>query len=428
MPKLNKEFLDQLVSKPGKEQVIYRDDDLQGFALRVTPKSKSYIIEKRVNGINRRVTIGKCDKITFESARKEALKILGDMARGIDPVTGRNGTTYAVTLREVLEKYLAVRKLRPMTKTVYRRLITKELSDWLDIPVTSITRDMIQLRHKEISSGTKYGTTGNATARGTMQTLRAMLNFASDHFGHEEDPLIKYNPVDRLSRDRSWHIIPSRKGIVPDDKLGEWYKAVVRLENIAARDFFLVVALTGMRRTETLTLRWENVNLQERMIFVPGEITKNHRDHHLPMSDFLFDLLRERHHNCRDSQWVFPGRGRGRFSDFRQALQEVRAKSGCQFTVHDLRRTFLTMAEKLEIPHAAIKKLANHCGGNDLTLNYIVQDPERLRAHVNKISNEFVRLFGADIDELLLWRHLDSKITTQDQLRLPISIRTNTSP
>jgi hypothetical protein len=221
MPKINQEFLDTHALTPPSGQIIYRDEDLPGFAVRVTARSKAFIVERRVNGVNRRVTIGRCDKVTLEIARRKAYKVLGDMANGIDPVTGRKGKTSEVTLKEVFEKYLSVRKLRPATKAVYRQQIINRLSDWLDLPVTSITKDMIQLRHKEISSGTQYGTTGNATARGTMQTLRAMLNFASDHFGHEEDPLIKYNPVDRLSRDRSWHIIPSRKGIVPDDKLAE---------------------------------------------------------------------------------------------------------------------------------------------------------------------------------------------------------------
>lgn len=53
MPKLTKEFIESEIQLPVAGQVFYRDDDISGFAVRATPKSKSYILEKRVNGVNR---------------------------------------------------------------------------------------------------------------------------------------------------------------------------------------------------------------------------------------------------------------------------------------------------------------------------------------------------------------------------------------
>jgi integrase len=420
MPKITQEFLKSGAVSPEEGQIIYRDEDLPGFALRVTPKSKSFIVEKRVNGQNRRVTIGNCEKFTVESAKKEAVKILGAMAQGIDPVTGRRGPVSEITLREVMEKYLLVRRIRPMTKTVYRRQLTHGLADWLDLPVTSITKDMIQMRHQKLSSGTKWGTSGNATANNTMKTLKSMLNFASDHFSNEDEPLIKVNPVSRLSRDRAWHVIPIRQGIVPDNKLSAWYSAVVALENTTARDYYLFLLTTGCRRTETSLLTWQHIDFSEKIIRIPGEITKNHYDHNQPMSDFIFALLQERH-NMRHSQYVFPGRGLGPLSGFVCAQQEIRQKSGCAFTVHDLRRTLLTMAEKLEVPHGVIKKLANHVSRANTTHNYIVQDPERTRFYVNKIVNELVALMGANMAELH-FRRVETKGQHQ-QLQLPLSLK-----
>jgi hypothetical protein len=51
------------------------------------------------------------------------------------------------------------------------------------------------------------------------------------------------------------------------------------------------------------------------------------------------------------------------------------------------RRVFLTTAEKLEIPHYALKKLANHVSSSDVTAGYIVVDVERLRGYMSKISD-----------------------------------------
>jgi len=61
---------------------FYRDDELPGFAVRVTKRSKFYILEKRFDGINRRITIGKCSSITLEAARKQASIMLGEIAKG----------------------------------------------------------------------------------------------------------------------------------------------------------------------------------------------------------------------------------------------------------------------------------------------------------------------------------------------------------
>ena len=46
--------------------------------------------------------------------------------------------------------------------------------------------------------------------------------------------------------------------------------------------------------------------------------------------------------------------------------------SGVPFTLHDLRRTFITIAESLELSQYAIKHLVNHKTPNDVTAGYII--------------------------------------------------------
>lgn len=55
--------------------------------------------------------------------------------------------------------------------------------------------------------------------------------------------------------------------------------------------------------------------------------------------------------------------------------------------VHDSRRTFLTIAERLALSYVILKKLANHSGKNDTTVGYVVVDVERLREPMQKITN-----------------------------------------
>lgn len=65
------------------------------------------------------------------------------------------------------------------------------------------------------------------------------------------------------------------------------------------------------------------------------------------------------------------------------------------FIIHDLRRTFLTVAERLSLSYVTLKKLANHSGTNDTTFGYVVVDVERLREPMQKITNELLNLCRA---------------------------------
>ncbi len=62
--------------------------------------------------------------------------------------------------------------------------------------------------------------------------------------------------------------------------------------------------------------------------------------------------------------------------------------------MHDLRRTFITIAESLDIPAYALKKLLNHKMTNDVTAGYIVADVERLRIPMQKITDYLKKVVG----------------------------------
>lgn len=55
--------------------------------------------------------------------------------------------------------------------------------------------------------------------------------------------------------------------------------------------------------------------------------------------------------------------------------------------LHDLRRTFITIAESLDISSYALKKLVNHSQSRDVTAGYIVMNVDRLREPMQKISD-----------------------------------------
>ncbi len=399
MPKLTKSLIDKQVH-PLRGQVILRDDDLKGFGLRVSPKCKSFILEYRVNDQNHRITIGRCDEIPFDQAKRDARRLLSDIGMGYDPLTEKEKARIArLSLSEALELFLSSRlNMLPSTKLSYRKKVHLYLSDWLPLPVRSITKDMVEERHRELGQRvTRIKTDGKPTANGAMEVLRIVLKYAADKYQLDGKPLIEENPVSRLTLNRQWYARHARQGVIPDHRMSEWYQSLMSLDSKISRDYFLLLMLTGLRRREASRIKWSDVDFEAKTLNIPQ--TKNGKEHRLPLTDFLAEVLKSRLPS--DSEYVFPGRDRGYLTEPRTAWAVLRKKMGFNFLIHDLRRVFLTTGEKIGVTHYTLKKLANHSirGGNDPTgAHYVVVTVEDMRPAMNQITDRLLELMGCTVE------------------------------
>jgi len=203
--------------------------------------------------------------------------------------------------------------------------------------------------------------------------LRAIFNFAANQYqGEDGQSIVGTNPVKFLSHARSWYRVERRQTVIKRHQLVDWQEGLARLsESYSAaqamlwQDYFLLILLTGMRRTEAASIRWEDVDMKARAFILRD--TKNRDSHTLPMSDAIYSLF-ERRQQVACNPFVFPAdSGSGHLTEPRKAMLKVVELSGVTFTVHDLRRTFITTAESLDIAAYALKRLLNHKTGNDVT-------------------------------------------------------------
>ena len=153
-----------------------------------------------------------------------------------------------------------------------------------------------------------------------------------------------------------------------------------------------MVLFTGLRKNEAAKLKWSDIDLKAKTLTVAE--TKNHQPHTLPLSDYLFELLTRRQQQA-GSEYVFPSTGKGGYIvEPRKQTAKVIEDSGVRFTIHDLRRTFITIAESLDISAYAVKRLINHKMTNDVTAGYIVSDVERLRKPMQQITHYLLSQMG----------------------------------
>lgn len=363
-----------------------------GFALRVASASvKSFVVEKIIGNKVRRITIGKYSgALTTEQARIKAQILLGKIADGKDPIEEKQiAIMHETTLGQVMQDYLKSRKsLKPKTLYDYNLIMNNVFTDWKNLPIMQITKDRVEKFH--IQLGEKKSA---AYANLSMRLLRALFNFAAGKYEDAQGrSLITETPVKRLSQTRAWYRVERRQTFIQAYELKAWYQGVQKLENGGLRDYFMLVILTGLRRQEAASLRWEQVDMKAKTLRIID--TKNNVPHTLPLSSYLRNLLQARL-AAANSDFVFPAQSAtGHIMESRKQIEKVVASSGTPFTIHDLRRTFITVAEGLDIPAYALKRLLNHKMHNDVTAGYIVSDVERLRSPMQRITDFMLSRMG----------------------------------
>ncbi len=282
--KITKQLIDKLEANKTTGDILVWDTVVQGFCLRARATGgKIYVVKVRVNGRQRWVTIGKHGSPwKVEKAREEANKILGDVANKIDPAETREKERRAITVEELCTLYLkeGCTTKKASTLTSDRGRITRHITPLLgDKRVKDVTRADIERFIQSVAKGhtaadektKKYGRAivkgGKGTATRTVGLLGGIFTFAVGR-GLRDD-----NPVHGVKRfkDKKCERFLSEKEL---GKLGTALKEAEREgENKAAIEAIKLLMLTGCRRGEILSLRWQDVDYKWGCLRLPDSKT-----------------------------------------------------------------------------------------------------------------------------------------------------------
>lgn len=425
-PRFTKGGIAALPLPTNNNQILYADPDQPGLAVRVTTGgARSFVVDKNTKRGRIRITLGPAgtDALTTAQAREQAQIALGLIAEGYTPqqIRDRLDRTQeripsgAMTLSQVLDQYLLERrhKLAERTRSDYSKLVDTYLADWKDRPLEVIDEAAVVAKFTSITSPSR--------ANYTFRLVRLLFNYARSIRDDEGKPIVTTNPVEVLSQRRIWHDEKPRREVIELAALKPWWKAVQQLDAGEAertddgrfaegsaqnsnadvvRDFLMFLVLTGLRRNEAATLKWADVDLRSKMFTVSIE-TKNREPHTLPLSDYLYSMVRRRHAamlkereaNPRRAEFVFSG-DTGPLAEPKKQIAKVVQASGVEFSSHTLRRTFASIAESLDIPYLALKRLLNHKAQDVTGKHYTVINVERLRDPMQRITDFILRAAG----------------------------------
>jgi integrase len=394
---------------PSGRQVIFWDEGMRGFGVLVsgTTATKSFVVQRKIKGAHRtrRITLDRVDVIDLETARQRAITVLAELGAGVDPkAERRRRARRGETVGQVFEAYLkASPNLSANSLGIYRRVFARHLAHWwADLPLRSIDGDAVERRYREITAAVAVGRArgeirggggqvdGRAVAVLAMRLFKAMWSHQS-----QRDVELPPCPTGRLRK--QWHHLERRTRHVPSEDLGRFYAAALRLPSPIGRDMVLLGLFTGMRAGEVRGLRWDEVDLPNRVIRVAAGRMKAGKRFDLPLSDIVRDLLVARRALGRDGPFVFPGNSAaGHSSSFGNALRQIGAATGIKVSPHDLRRTFITVAEGCEISPLSLKLLVSHSTGSDVTAGYVQMSTAQLREPAQRVADRLKELCGIE--------------------------------
>jgi len=330
---------------------------------------KSYRLVRRVN---KRLVKKTLAAATLAEARREAMRVwrsLKPRAPGAEPVP---------TLEQALQAYLAGKRLAEKTRADYERFLRRCMPDWLDRRLDALAADRAGFRRRIAEIERNHGT---ATAALVLRIYRAIHNWHRKVL-----PDLPETPTSACDAPR----VKPRDWALSDEDLRRMGEAMQRLSPVK-RAWWLTALLTGARAGSVTSLKWEDVDLDKKV--VRFRVVKGDRPYAIPLADRLAEYLREYRERAwlpNRVGWLFPSP-----ANPEQPLWAQVRNAGLP-PAHALRHTMRTrLAEAGATPDLA-RIVLGHSLSQDVSQRYITPHllVEAVRPLVNPVAERYAEVMG----------------------------------
>jgi integrase len=403
------------------------DTEVRGFGLRHRVRDQVYLLKTRINGRQRILTIGRHARGAWgpESARREAIRLLGLIRDGKDPATERDEAKTAPNLAAFSARYIA-EYARPQKKarTVAEdeRLLKLHVLPALGLSkVRDIGKAEVARLHASLQ-GTPVA--GNRA----VALLSAMLGWA-EKVGERPDNSNPCRHVDRYPEKNRERLLTApelsrlgdaldraARGWSDDDKTA-WREELERQAETAdlpvkerqawivarvpirtsAEDWraiaaFRLLIFTGARLSEILTLRWDWIDLAQGIARLPDSKTGAKNLYLPPGALAVLEALPR----LAGNPHVLPGDKPGApFVGIQKPWQRVRALAGLpDLRIHDLRHAFASVAVASGDSLFIVGKVLGHRNAAT-TERYAHLAPDPARTVAVRTSERIAEMLGA---------------------------------
>lgn len=378
--KLTDRTVKALALSPGQKDRLVFDDEVRALGLRVTARSKTFIVQWTDKATARKVRepIGVWGSITIEQARAAARAKLGEVARGIDPAAVRQAkkaadaaarAEAALSLDRLIVDWSALHlaKRRPRYAAEAQRALRFAFADRLRRPAVHLKRtDVIATLDEMVKAGKA------TTASRTKAYGRACYAWAAKRGKVPANPFADL-PIATVAVERERILAPS--------ELAEVWAAAGTLP-FPFGPFYQLVILTLQRREEVAGMRWSEFAADRTVWTIPAARMKNNRPHDVHLAPAARQILETipRQANPgtgKPTDLVFTTTGRTPISGYSRAKAQLDAamsaarakvaeKAGIEpaplvpWRLHDIRRTGVSHLAAMGFDSIVADKLLAH--------------------------------------------------------------------
>jgi len=388
------------VQPPKMGYRIHYDGGIHGFGLRVTSNgAKSFVLNYRVRGRERRYTIGQMGAWTADTARQEAQRLRALVDRGEDPflleeVRNRQAIEEEArqrTMKELSNYYLSshaeIHK-RPRSiaedKAMLESIILPRLGR---IRASSISRRDVAELHASLKA-TPY------RANRILALMHKMFSLAATDATNEwcvtQNPASGVPRFHEEKRERwlSENELQRLAGALEEyprrcaahAEVSEKQRKFLLTEAQRAMNAIRLSMVTGCRKSEALTSKWTDFDLVRNVWTKPSHHTKQKRTEYVPLSEQALSMLER---IPREGDYVFPGRTGPHLTDLKgpwASVCKIARLSGVR--IHDLRHSFASHLVSSGVSLPIVGKLLGHTQ-HQTTARYahLADDPQREAAN-----------------------------------------------
>jgi integrase len=351
---------------PAKGALSIWDSEVKGFGLRVfaptrrNPEgARSFFINYRIAGVERRHTIGDFPVWSALAARAEAKELRKRIDRGEDPAREKREAREAPTVKDLAERY--------RREHLPGKAESSQAADWAMIS-NEILPVVGERKVADVHFGDAEALHKRITASGRPVRANRVLAVASKMFAISLLPMAgesepwrdasQGNPCKGVKRNPE----EARERFFSSSELAALSDALAEHESPAA-DCLRLIMLTGARPGETMSARWSEFD--EAGYWVKrASSTKQRRAHRAPLSPAANELIAKlRRKRASDSEFVFPsGRIKGRpLRELGGVWEQVTRTAGLEGElIYTLRHSFASLGAGGGLSLSIIGRLLGH--------------------------------------------------------------------
>ena len=366
---------------------VFWDSELLGFGVRVYPSgAKVYVVQTRREGRSMRVTVGRHGVISAPQARRRAALMIARLKAGEDPLPPRAAPAAdtSVTVAELADRfvreYVAVR-CKPWTAMTYRGALERWILPALGrLTVGAVNHGHVAALHYRLRD-IPYRANQVVAILNRMFSLAEVwgLRRPGDHPCRAIRKYREHHRERFLSEEEF-----RRLGQVLDEVEAETGEGRGRRLGASVAAALRLLMLTGCRRNEILTLRWEEVDLDAAELRLRDSKTGPRV---VPLSAAAVSVLAALP-RVPGNPWVIPGaKPGGHLSNLNDHWLRVRARAGLDgVRIHDLRHSFASRALALGESLPTIGRLLGH-GQVATTARYAHLARDAVKASASRVAD-----------------------------------------